>query len=199
MSATKDRIVVGLDGSEGARTALSWALAEAAARGADVEVVSVYPLDFYWLDRYAMDHERIEAIRAATEAHASEMVEQVRQEPAVATLPGADAVDVHILVVGGSPTGHLVERSEGAALLVVGSRGRGALRSAVAGSVALHCSAHATCPVVVVHPTTPTAEAAPRGGRPRRLRTGPRRTRCRRRPRHRRRGAGRCRGRLPDP
>ena len=46
----------------------------------------------------------------------------------------------------------LLERSRGAVLLVVGSRGRGAWRSTVLGSVALHCVTHAACPVVVVHP-----------------------------------------------
>jgi len=162
VSATKERIVVGVDGSEGARRALTWTLSEAAARGADVEVVSAYPLDFYWLDRFAMDHARIEAIRSATETHAKEMVAEARQDPAVATLPGVAEVGVRIFVVGGSPTEHLVKRSDGAALLVVGNRGRGALRSTVAGSVALHCSSHAKCPVVVVHPTSAAAEERPR-------------------------------------
>jgi nucleotide-binding universal stress UspA family protein len=41
-------------------------------------------------------------------------------------------------------------------LLVVGSRGRGAIRSALMGSVALHCTTHARCPVVVVHPSEVT-------------------------------------------
>jgi nucleotide-binding universal stress UspA family protein len=36
--------------------------------------------------------------------------------------------------------------------VVVGSRGRGAVRSVALGSVALHCVSHARCPVVVVHP-----------------------------------------------
>jgi nucleotide-binding universal stress UspA family protein len=53
--------------------------------------------------------------------------------------------------VPGRPAGVLVEAAEGAAVLVVGSRGRGAVRSAVLGSVALHCVTHARCPVEVVH------------------------------------------------
>ncbi|HJX43135.1 MAG TPA: universal stress protein, partial [Geodermatophilus sp.] len=44
------RVVVGVDGSPGARAALGWALAVAAGTGAPLEVVSAYPVDFYWMD-----------------------------------------------------------------------------------------------------------------------------------------------------
>ncbi|WP_157943899.1 universal stress protein [Blastococcus atacamensis] len=158
MSEVRQRIVVGIDGSEGARGALTWALTQAAQRGADLEVLSAFPVDFYWVDPYLLDSGRIDAIRSQTEIRAQAMLDEVRQDPAIVALAGAAAVDVQILVVGGAPAAHLVQRSEDAALLVVGSRGRGGLRSTVAGSVALHCSAHAKCPVVVVHPTTAPAE-----------------------------------------
>ncbi|MGY1616197.1 universal stress protein [Geodermatophilus sp. SYSU D00691] len=153
MDAASQRIVVGIDGSAGARAALAWALAEAARRGAGLEVVSAFPVDFYWADPYLLDTARIDEIRADTEARARAAVEEVRAE--VGT---ADDVDVQVLVVAGPPSGHLVQRSAEADLLVVGSRGRGGVRSTVAGSVALHCAAHARCPVVVVHPG---AAAAP--------------------------------------
>jgi nucleotide-binding universal stress UspA family protein len=54
----------------------------------------------------------------------------------------------------------LVERSTGAALLVVGSRSRHRLSGMLLGSVALHCVVHAACPVMVVH----AEPAARRGG-----------------------------------
>ncbi|MET0763916.1 MAG: universal stress protein [Blastococcus sp.] len=152
MGGARQRIVVGIDGSAGGRAALHWALTAAANRGADVEVVTAFPIDFYWADAYLLDSERIDAIRADTEARARAMVDEVRHDPAVAGLPGVAGLDVDVLVVAGAPAEHLVQQSEGAALLVVGSRGRGAVRSTVAGSVALHCSTHARCPVVVVHP-----------------------------------------------
>ncbi|MGY1605025.1 universal stress protein [Geodermatophilus sp. SYSU D00815] len=155
MDAGRQRVVVGIDGSTGARAALAWAMAEAARRGAVLEVVSAFPVDFYWADPYLLDQQRVEAIRADTEARARATVEEVRAE-------AGPAVDVEVLVVAGPPSAHLVQRSAGADLLVVGSRGRGGLRSTVAGSVALHCSAHARCPVVVVHPTTATAGGPPR-------------------------------------
>jgi nucleotide-binding universal stress UspA family protein len=157
VNEVRQRIVVGIDGSDGARSALTWALTEAAHRGADVEVVTAFPVDFYWTDPYLLDSGRIDDIRSETGIRAQAMIDEARQDPAVAAVPGATVVDVQLLVVGGAPTAHLVQRTEGAALLVVGSRGRGAFRSAVAGSVALHCSAHAKCPVVVVHPMTASA------------------------------------------
>jgi nucleotide-binding universal stress UspA family protein len=47
----------------------------------------------------------------------------------------------------------LVRAAEGAELLVVGGRGRGALRGMLLGSVALHCVLHAPCPVLVLRPS----------------------------------------------
>jgi nucleotide-binding universal stress UspA family protein len=149
VGATRQRIVVGVDGSPGARLALSWALAEAARRGADVEVVAAYPVDFYWTDPYLLDSTRLDAVRADTEARARALVDEMRSQP---DLVGAADVAVDVVVCGGAPAAHLVRHARDAALLVVGSRGRGGVRSAVAGSVALHCAAHAPCSVVVVHP-----------------------------------------------
>jgi nucleotide-binding universal stress UspA family protein len=157
VDATRQRIVVGVDGSAGARAALVWAMTEAARRRADIEVVTAFPVDFYWTDAYLLDTRRIEVIRSDTEGRARAMIDEVRRDTSAAS-PGAGDVDVQLLVVAGSPAVHLVARSEGAALLVVGSRGRGSTRSAIAGSVALHCSAHAKCPVVVVHATTATPD-----------------------------------------
>jgi|1186.fasta_scaffold29765_2 nucleotide-binding universal stress UspA family protein len=158
MDEAKERIVVGVDGSTEGRAALAWALTEAARRGADLEVVTAFPVDFYWADPDLLDAGRIDAIQSDTETRARATVDEVRQDPGL-----GDTADVHVqvLVVAGPPAAHLVQRSQDAALLVVGSRGRGAVRSTVAGSVALHCSAHAKCPVVVVHPTTaPAGEPA---------------------------------------
>jgi nucleotide-binding universal stress UspA family protein len=66
--------------------------------------------------------------------------------------------------VEGAARDVLVEEGRRAALLVVGSRGRGVLRGLLLGSVALHCAMHATCPVMVVHP--PAGLAPPGAGDP---------------------------------
>ncbi|WP_336033261.1 universal stress protein [Geodermatophilus sp. FMUSA9-8] len=148
------RVVVGVDGSPGARAALGWALGAAARAGGSVEVVSAYPVDFYWMDPYLLDTGRLDAIRQDTEERVRALVAEVRQDPAVTAVPGTANVRADIVVAGGAPLEHLVARAEGADLLVVGSRGRGGVRSTLLGSVALHCVAHAPCPVVVVHPGT---------------------------------------------
>ncbi|MCZ2839144.1 universal stress protein [Modestobacter sp. VKM Ac-2985] len=145
------RVVVGVDGSAGSTAALAWALASAARTGATLEVVSAFPVDFYWTDPYLLDRGRIEALRSDTEARTRELVDTVRREPAVAAVPGTSSVAVEVVVVPGAAAEHLVQIADGARQLVVGSRGRGGVRSTLLGSVALHCSTHASCPVVVVH------------------------------------------------
>ncbi|PRW76295.1 universal stress protein, partial [Pseudomonas fluorescens] len=80
-----------------------------------------------------------------------DLVAEVRNTPAVSAVPGAAEVRTTVAVQIGPAAQALVDASVGADLLVVGSRGRGAARSALLGSVALHCVTHAACPVIVVH------------------------------------------------
>jgi nucleotide-binding universal stress UspA family protein len=141
------------------RAALAWALRAAAGSRARVEVVSAYPVDSYWTDPLLVDARRIADIRADTENRARDFIEEVRRDPAVAAIPGASDVAVEVVVAGGAPAPHLVDRARGARTLVVGSRGRGAVRSALLGSVALHCVTHAPCAVVVVHDAAPRPPA----------------------------------------
>jgi nucleotide-binding universal stress UspA family protein len=149
----KQRIVVGVDGSDSARAALAWALGEAARRGAEVHVLSAVPVDFYWDDRYLRADGGEDRVLADTESRARALIEDVRRDPAVASVAGSSGVPVDVDVIAGSPAEFLIDRAERADLLVVGSRGRGAVRSTILGSVALHCVTHAPCPVVVVHPS----------------------------------------------
>lgn len=63
--------------------------------------------------------------------------------------------DMRILVGSAAPAILEEADGEGATLIVVGARGRGALRSAVLGSVSREVAARAGCPVVVVPPPAP--------------------------------------------
>lgn len=145
-------VVVGVDGSPGSRQALGYALTAAARRGVDVEVVATYPLPLPWAGGTPAVVPDPAALRQGLEAAVREIVADVRRGPS--GVPAADGGAPRILVsVSEGPAAPvLVERSRHADLLVVGSRGRGAVRSAVLGSVALQCVAGAACPVLVVPP-----------------------------------------------
>ncbi len=146
------RWVVGVDGSPGARSALVWALAAAARAGATLELVSAYPIDYYWIDPYLLDTRRLDEIRQDTADRIRAALADARQDPSLAAVPGVPEVATEVVVGAGAAADHLVAEASGAGLLVVGSRGRGGVRSTLLGSVALHCVTHAPCPVVVVHP-----------------------------------------------
>ncbi|WP_222263139.1 universal stress protein [Modestobacter marinus] len=161
-AVAQPRVVVGVDGSPGAREALAWAFAAAARRGAALDVVSAFPSDLSWTAPSLVDPQRIEALRTGTEIRARDLVATVRTDPAVSAVAGVDDVPCAVRVVPGAPAEQLVQMAERAALLVVGSRGRGLVRSTLLGSVALHCATHAPCPVVVVHPGTAASTATGR-------------------------------------
>jgi nucleotide-binding universal stress UspA family protein len=74
------------------------------------------------------------------------------------TLGGDPGVRIVTKTLIGNAAEALVDRSAGADLLVVGSRGLGGLKGMLLGSVGHHCAAHAHCPVVIVHPV-PVQEA----------------------------------------
>jgi nucleotide-binding universal stress UspA family protein len=61
-------------------------------------------------------------------------------------------VSVHAALVRGAAAPALVCQSRGAALLVVGTRGRGHLSGAMRGSVGQAVLHHGSCPVAIIHP-----------------------------------------------
>jgi nucleotide-binding universal stress UspA family protein len=156
----RPRVVVGVDGSPGSRAALVHAFTAAAQRGAELDVVSSYHVTLVWTGGSPLEVPGTEAIGVDTESRAGALVDDVRRDLSTIGSPGVDAVDVRLVVSQGHAVAELLKRSEHADLLVVGSRGRGAMRSALLGSVALHCATHAPCPVVVVHPMSSVAPSA---------------------------------------
>jgi nucleotide-binding universal stress UspA family protein len=141
-----ERIVVGVDGSDGSVAALRWALAEAEIRGAEVEVVHAWqvPVPALMYDGMVPPPADIDFA-----AEAEEIVVRCIK----AATGGADPlVPVHTRVPSGPSAASLVAASEGAGLLVVGSRGHGGFAGLLLGSVSQQCAHHAHCPVVIVHP-----------------------------------------------
>lgn len=141
------RIVVGVDGSEDSRRALSFALHQAArADGGSVLVVHSWrvPLPFdpgpsgeeAWSPPSdLLDHRSQEMV--------SEMLEQVMD-------PDIEQVSVAVARTDEDPVEALVEAGGAADLIVVGSRGRGSVRGLLLGSVSQGVLHSTTVPVVVL-------------------------------------------------
>ncbi|MCZ2860599.1 universal stress protein [Blastococcus sp. VKM Ac-2987] len=146
-----DRVVVGVDGSGPSRAALAHALVAAARRGGRVEIVTCYVVELHQLGGVPVVLPDLAGTREDAAARARALVDELRGDGSLAHVPGLPEVEVVVSAVPGPAAQALVDRSRDADLLVVGSRGRGGARSALLGSVALHCATHAACPVVVVH------------------------------------------------
>jgi nucleotide-binding universal stress UspA family protein len=150
------RIVVGVDGSQGSRAALEWAIQEAQMRESSVHILVVWQYPHTtsasaWGLGMDPSPDVQEAVAAASAAAASRLGLKASAQGDVATTWEA---------IEGNPAHALLAASEDADLLVVGSRGHGAFVGALLGSVSHQVVAHARCPVVVV-PTPPAAEDRP--------------------------------------
>lgn len=153
-------IVVGVDGSEGSRFALEWAADEAARRGCPLEAVYVYEHTPSW-QLYAYGEGPLGGIgeppiTASTADDDSAAAEQRAHELLNAAIAAADieveTIDLQrVAVEDRRPARVLVERSKDAAMLVIGSRGRGGFAGLLLGSVSQQCTQHAVCPVVVIN------------------------------------------------
>lgn len=146
------KIVVGIDGSSGARTALRWALAEARAHGATVHAVHAWQMPTA-ASALGMPLQvpSYGEMKGAAKALLHEEMEMLGHE--------YDEVTVVPEILEGHPPAVLEAISGDADLLVLGSRGHGSLTSLVLGSVSQHCAHHARCPVVIIPPArAPRAE-----------------------------------------
>jgi nucleotide-binding universal stress UspA family protein len=141
------RVVVGVDDSEQAAAALRWALTEGALRQCPVEVVHSWspPLSALPFGATLVIPVDESAIDSAARASVDDLVDNALAEM------DARPPEVQRTVLPGAAATTLVELSEDADLLVVGSHGRtGLSRLMHVGSVAMACVNHAACPVVVV-------------------------------------------------
>lgn len=145
-----DPVIVGVEGAKEGLAAVRWAAHEAAARGLSLHLLHSWisqPLDVPIAQEAANKQRYGAEVLGRAEALAHELHPELSVTAEQVAEPAVQA---------------LVSRSGQATMLVLGSRGRGALAGFLLGSVSLHVLGGAACPVVTVRPE---AGAVPDGAR----------------------------------
>jgi nucleotide-binding universal stress UspA family protein len=136
-SVSTGPVVMGVDASGQAEAVCVFAFTEASQRGVGLRAVRVWTPPLF-------EVEKIPAVRQAAQQSLAETLRSWREKyPHVAV--------EEFVTADGDVADVLVAASEVASLLVVGSRGRGTVKSLMLGSTG-HALVHsATCPVAIVH------------------------------------------------
>lgn len=147
-------VVVGVDGSEQSSRALAWAADQASRDRRPLVIVhGLGAVDPYWMAQPLVD---VHALKESMVEGAESLLTAARE----AAL--ADHPDLEVTTAWKSDDARhlLIEASEQAGLVVVGSHGRGPVKRLLLGSVSVGVTRHAHCPVAVVRPD----RGAPSGG-----------------------------------
>ena len=149
-------IICAVDESPEGQRACAVAAGLSTDLGWDTALLHVVPEHHQLPDR---DSALAERNRQAVQAHADRLLESVAEDHGLNPLACEVAV--------GSPAEEILRAAadQDPELVVVGSRGRGELRSAVLGSVSMSVAQHAECPVVVVPPGVEDSIERVRSGR----------------------------------
>ncbi|MBG6217832.1 nucleotide-binding universal stress UspA family protein [Arthrobacter sp. CAN_A6] len=146
-------IVVGVDGSDQSVCALLWAAREAERRNVPLHVVTAYTIPVFAASSMDAGYATVDdaVIREGARSVLDESLTHL-EDLRVEVVPRIET---------GDAAGVLLDLSEEAELVVVGSRGRGGFVGRLLGSVSSALPAHAKCPTVIV----PLC-SSPRLGRP---------------------------------
>ena len=134
------RIVVGVDGSQPSQQALRWGAHLAAVFGAGLDAVTAW--DFpagYGFGSVPSDWDPEQDMRTVLDQTVRDVFGD--QPPA----------NLRRLVQEGGAAKVLLDASQDAIMLVVGSRGHGGFAGLLLGSVSSNVAEHASCPVLVIH------------------------------------------------
>lgn len=147
-------IVVAVDGSPPSDSALDWAVREAASRKVSLKIVHMMrpPMVVAWPEMPPAPGygESLEEHSRTVLAKATERAQKLASE-----LGGVEITDE---LSSDTIMGTLVDLSKDSELIVVGSRGLGAVQRATLGSVSSAMVHHSRCPVAVIHDETAVDE-----------------------------------------
>lgn len=131
--------VVGVDGSSSSEHALRWAIARGAERYADLAAIRSW-------DPSVVGMPSLVALDITPDPPPN-LVEEMSQ---LISRIDTTGVPVTCSLEHGPAAGVLLDASERADLLIVGTRGLGGFKRLVLGSVSHQCATHSTVPVVVI-------------------------------------------------
>ncbi len=140
------RIVVGIDGSEGSLSALTWGAEHARRKHMGLEIVSAWHSPAAALTPMGMAY--IPPPELVMQCDAEQRVDNVLANQAD-RLAG---IECRTVVAESEASALLCGVAEDADLLVVGSRGLGGFKGLIVGSVSARCANTAPCPVAIVPP-----------------------------------------------
>lgn len=153
-------VIVGIDDSPGARTALRYAADRAAEAEVPLIVATTYrPVSsLAWTQSGYYD---LPTDQSRTfDASARESAENLTAAAVRQAKEQHPTLNAQELVIAGSPARELVRAADTCGLLVVGTRGRGGFAGLLLGSVSHSLLHSAPCPVAIVPTGKPTANPA---------------------------------------
>jgi nucleotide-binding universal stress UspA family protein len=148
-------VVVGVDGSDADQATLTWAAAEASRRHGELLIVHAQDV----IESAAVS----ESLVSSLPFEGDDFAEGLMSRSAQWVGRSYPALTVRSLTRRERPAQLLLDQSERAAMLVLGTHGDNRFVGALLGSVSQRLAAHATCPVVVLpadegHLSTPSPE-----------------------------------------
>ena len=136
------RIVIGVDGSDSSIAALR--------RGAQIGTALKLPVEAITTWEYPVSYPGFSPSAEWSPEDDAEKISAEALEQAFGAWPPAEVTS---RVIQGSAARVLIDESEGAFLLIVGSRGLGGFGGLLLGSVSAACVQHAHCPVLIMRET----------------------------------------------
>jgi nucleotide-binding universal stress UspA family protein len=146
--------VVGIDGSDAAAHALEWATIQAPGRTSRLRLVTSW--------QAPVSAPTIQSIPSGSSVFDQDQLASSAQrvvDAAADNITPADGITLEPVVAHGGPSAVLLDAADDAALLIVGTRGRGGFQRLLIGSTSTQCATHASGAVAVVPQAADTRAA----------------------------------------